>query len=235
MESQPVQWTATVRSLTKETHKVYVADLIIGGTQPMHFQAGQYGSFAVGPKIWRNFSFTTTPGEAPKIGICADITPMGPGSVWLMKLTAGQKVQFLGPLGRFTVDTRTTAPKIFVATGTGIAPIRPMIVDCLIAQPDVPTFLFWGVRHDSDVFWLDEFRRLRNRYRNFGFILTLSQPSNLWKGAKGRVTAHVFSMKKDLVKSEYYLCGNRDMLDDVRTGLRARNVPEDHIKTELFY
>lgn len=235
MEFKPRHLTAAVATLKKLTHKVYSAYFRMKEPSDIRFVAGQYGSFFIAPKIRRNFSFTTPPTDASQFGICADVTPMGPGSVWLMNLKKGDVIEFLGPLGRFTVDKTTTMPKVFVATGTGIAPIRSMVRDCMDTMLTAKLALYWGLRYEDDIFWNDEFQALALNNPQFRYFLTLSRSSHNWAGEQGRVTEHIISHEKDLTKNEYYLCGNRPITDDIQNRLFKHGVPENQIKMELFY
>lgn len=227
----PQLHTATVVWLKQMTQKVYGAQLRL--IQPMEFVAGQYGSFTIDPKTRRNFSFTT-PSNGKTIEICADITPMGPGSVWLMNLASGNQVKFLGPLGRFTVDYASPNERVFVATGTGIAPIRAMIVESLARQGEWRTRLYFGLRNEDDIFWDSEFADLAKAHPSFTYRLTLSQPGSAWKGARGRVTDYMFE-NDHLDHCDFYLCGGRDMVREVTDRLIASQIEEVQIKTELFY
>jgi NAD(P)H-flavin reductase len=235
MDQKPQRRTASVTSVHKLTQKVYEANFRVAEPSYMRFLAGQYGSFIIDQKTRRNFSFTTPPSDLTRFGICADITPMGPGSVWLMNLKKGDTVDFLGPLGRFTLDTASARQKVFIATGTGIAPLRSMIIESFTSLPETPLTLYWGLRFEEDIFWDSEFAGYAKKYQNFSFTLTLSRPTRMWRGEKGRVTEYVLRKEKDLAANEYYLCGNRPIIDDIQQQLLQRGVQDNQIKTELFY
>lgn len=232
MEIKPSLRTAIVESLTQVTPKVYVARL--GVTRPpWQFTAGQYGSFIIDTKTRRNFSFASPP-NGTTIEICADITPMGPGSLWLMNLKKGDEVQFLGPLGHFTVDMETTDTPVFIATGTGIAPIRAMTRDFLTKNSSRNVVLYFGLRYEEDIFWDSEFKALSSKHPSFSYTVTLSQPGSSWKGEKGRVTDYIFA-NDHYQNCDFYVCGGRDMIRNITDRLLASNIDEVNIKTELFY
>ncbi len=223
--------SAVVESLHQVAQRVYVARLRVA--DPMEFIAGQYGSFVIDQKTRRNFSFATAP-NGEMFEICADTTPMGPGSVWLMNLTAGDSVTFLGPLGRFTVDYQSPNERVFIATGTGIAPIRAMIAESLAREPDRKARLYFGLRFEDDIFWDKEFAQLTKIHTSFTYHLTLSQPGSAWKGKRGRITDYVFE-HDHLDQCDFYLCGSREMVRDMTNRLLKSNIEEMQIKTELFY
>lgn len=227
----PKRFTATVVSNTRESSKVYVIKFRVDhGT--WHFEAGQYASFILGPTIRRSLSFANPP-NGNEFEICVDVTPMGPISQWIVRAKPGDSIEGIGPMGRFTV-TSDSKKKIFVATGTGIGPIRSMVHDQLRRFQD-ELWLYWGLRFEEDVFWDKEFKALIKTHPNFHYTLTLSKPSEKWLGADGRVTEHLYNHGKTLPGFDFYLCGSREMVRDVAGQLSKRNVPEQQIKTELFY
>jgi len=125
--------------------------------------------------------------------------------------------------------------KVFVATGTGIAPFYSMIAAYLKEGGAAEVDLYWGLRHEEDIFWQKEFEQLSRTHPNFRFVLTLSQPSDTWQGKRGHVGDHLFAEEKNLSGSDFYLCGNKDMVADMRAKLTAAGVPDMQVKFELFY
>ncbi len=231
----PQKYTATVESLVRLDGEVYNVGFTLRTPPSLSFIAGQYGSFFVSPTVRRNYSFTSPPKVASHIETCVDLTPRGPGSQWLLSLKIGESVELLAPLGRFVVNKESQRKKVFVATGTGISATRSMILDVLEANAPVASVLYWGVRHEENMFWDEEFQKLAEKYSQFSFIRIVSQPQGVWKGRIGRVTDFVTKEEKDLGNSEFYLCGNRQMIYDMKELLLEQNVPEEQIKSELFY
>lgn len=227
---KPQTYTATVSSVTRMAGKFYVARFALTDPKEISFQAGQYVIFQIGPpKNRHTLSIASSPSMKGEIEILQSVAPMGEGSKWMLGLKSGDTAQFLGPLGKFTLQKESTKPKVFVATGCGIAPIRSMILD----HPS--GVLYWGLRHETDVFWDKELTKLSQNNPDFRFMITLSQPSEGWKGVKGRVTAHVVGETPNLAGSEFYLCGSRAMITDMRTLLTENGVPEEQIYTEAFF
>lgn len=226
-----VEWSKEI------TKKVWVAKFKLVSPSRLDFSAGQYCSFRVQDKLRRTFSIATPPSQKDTFEICADITPMGLGSLWIMNLKPGDHVDFMAPLGKFLLESQNQRPEVFLATGTGIAPIRSMVHETLERQTgehNTDTYLVWGLRHAEDIFWNEEFETLKNKYPNFKYELTLSQPGDSWQGKKGYVTDHLH-MVGDLLKYDYYLCGNHDTIDKIKEKLLSLQIPLEQIKTELFH
>lgn len=205
------------------------------------FQAGQHVSMKInGNGERRSYSVANTPDVEHAVTIVADVLVNGVGSQYLKALSLGETVEILAPLGRFVVDEEsikdTKKSLLFVATGSGIAPLKPMIEDLLINRKvKNPIRLHWGLRYEEDVFWFDNFERLMEEYPNFVFDLTLSQPSDGWRLCWGRVTDCV---KRDFDKMQEwdaYLCGNQAMIRDMTEILVHKGVKQERILTEKFY
>ena len=228
----PKRNKATVVSNKALSSKVYVCRFRVD--DDFSYSAGQYGSFILEPTVRRNLSFATPP-NGKEFEICADVTPMGPISTWLVGAKSGDTIEFIGPLGKFIVNNESLRKKIFVATGTGIGPVRSQVLDETRLGKKEEFWLYWGLRFEDDVFWDDEFRGLTASNPHFHYTLTLSKPTIAWKGVDGRVTDHLFDQKEELSNFDFYLCGSREMVIDVTSRLLQKNVPKEQIKTELFY
>ena len=133
------------------------------------------------------------------------------------------------------MDRESHRKKVMIATGTGIAPFRSMLFDYLGNGGTDDITLYWGLRHEEAVYWLDELTDLSLKYPNFRFVLTLSKPSPTWQGAKGRVTDHVVQEESHLSGSDFYLCGNQEMIKDMESQLMHHQVPADQIYKELYF
>lgn len=229
-----VEWAKEV------TKRVWVAKLKLYLPPTMEFLAGQYCSFTIDKNIRRTFSITTPPSQKDAFEICADVTPMGPGSVWLMNLKPGDRVEFLGPMGKFTVDRESKRNRVFISTGTGIAPIRSMVYESLSTNNKQQTTnnkevnLFWGLRYEDDIFWNEKFEEIAIAHKHFIYTLTLSQPSERWTGKRGYVTEHL-NILENLSSYDYHLCGNRGTIDSIKEFLLSQGVPSYQIKSELFF
>lgn len=200
------------------------------------FKAGQFVQFKIphnGSVVWRSYSIASAP-SAPYLDFCIKIIPGGVASEYLKKLTLGSTIIFTGPEGRFVADPSHPLHKIFIGTGTGLAPIMSIITERIEAQiPDEQLELIFGVRMESDIFWSEELLKLANRCPNFRHKITLSRPENdSWGGAIGRVTAHI-AMEARL-DAEYFVCGSLEMIKDVRAILLANQVAMKHIHFEIF-
>lgn len=221
--------------LEKVSSKVYLKRFDLVEPKEMGFLAGQTVMLHVAPGVNRNMSIASPPSEKNSITVAHDVSPMGPYSQWTVQAKVGDSMSFMGPLGIFVLDKTSPRKKILVATGTGVAPFRSMLLDYLESGGSVEVALYWGLRHEEDIFWQEQFLSLAQTHPTFHFFLTLSQSQPTWQGLRGRVGDHLFSNEKNLVEDEFYLCGGKEMVVDMRSQLLAAGVPKEQIKSELFY
>ncbi len=206
------------------------------------FKAGQYVAIEVmetrdGHQRLNNrpYSIASPPEEKDVIKLCANLVPGGPGSTFLHSLAVGTEVPFLYPLGFFIVKGHEPTPLLFVATGTGIVPIKSMIIDLLSRGSTRPMMLLWGLRREEDCYYQDEFEALARQHPSFQYDLTLSQASSRWRGLRGRVTEHILDEIPSIENLEAYLCGNMAMIKEVRLLLLEKGLSKKEIHFEKFY
>lgn len=226
---------AVVESKEKISTKVYSVVFKLIDPPELVFEAGQNILLLISENVNRTMSIASPPFEKNIILMAHDVSPMGPGSQWTLNLKVGDEVNLYGPTGGNLVLADNSKKKVFIATGTGIAPYRSMILEYLHAGGKSQIDLYWGMRYEDDLFWQKEFLDLENKYPNFKFNLVLSKPEPDYLGPTGHVTEHVLSEEKDPVNCDFYLCGNKPMIDQMKEKLTTLKVPLEQIKTELFY
>lgn len=208
----------------------------------LNFQAGQYMLVEV-PETGhqRSYSIASSPSSSHAVEMLVDLQPQGPGTKYLAQLQPGDEVKMTGPLGYFIVPDRNTTigqdekEIMFIATGSGIAPMKSMIEDLLITKKDDrPMTLLWGLRYEVDQFWYDDFGILAQEHPNFSFQPVLSRPSEQWPFHKGYVT-DVLCIQEEFSQKGYYLCGNNHMIQDARQILIEKEVSPTHIHMESFF
>ena len=124
---------------------------------------------------------------------------------------------------------------VYVATGTGMAPIWPMLLETLARPETGRVALFWGLRHEDDLFWQDELQSLTARNPRFSAHIYLSQPRGFWRD-RGRVVPPVLELLPLLTRPTFYLCGNGQMIEECKAALIARGVERKRqIRTEAFF
>lgn len=208
-----------------------------GNPDLFQFKAGQFVAVKVGRQTFRSYSVASSPNALPFWEIFVDTTPQGPGSCYLQSLKVGDLVEATGPKGVFTLEENPALYSLMVATGCGLASIRPMVKELLRQNPQSHIFLLWGLRFSKDIVLLDELKSWEEQYPNLRCELVLSKPEVKWSGKTGHVTQHLASIVKTLPphQTHIYLCGNSSMIEDVNKTLKEVNFPLDQIFFERYY
>ena len=221
-------FSAEVSRTRALTHDVRELELTLIEPARIVFAPGQFVSFEIeraGSRrpATRAYSIASAAQRDTAIELVLNRVAGGPGSEYLFGLQEGDRTSFKGPVGSFVLRD---SPRglLFVATGTGIAPIRSMLRSLAEASSPRAMTLVWGLRSERDLYYQDELIRLRERLPGFSFTTTLSQPTNGWRGSVGRVTALVEARVTDVTNLEVFLCGNGGMIRDVREILRRKGL-----------
>jgi NAD(P)H-flavin reductase len=214
------RYSAEVTKVEPLTHDVRAIELRLLEPPLIAFKPGQFVSFEV-PKegfprpVTRPYSIASPPSGSDRILLVLNLVLGGPGSSYLFSLRPGDRTQFTGPAGSFYLREDPTKDLLFVATGTGIAPLRSMILSQLQRASSQTVTLFWGLRTQKDLYWQEELHLLASTHSNFSFVTTLSRPEPGWSGDTGRVTALVERRILAVKNLAAYLCGGNEMIKEV--------------------
>jgi len=232
---RPQRFKAILSKKEKISSKVYEVRLKLTEPQEILYQAGHTIMIYIASGVNRSMSIASPPKETNELTICWDVSPMGPGCQWLLSRQVGDPVEFMGPLGVFLYDHESPRKAVFIATGTGVAPFKSTLEEFLPSGTMKPSTLYFGLRHEEDIFWNERLKELSAQNPSFQYKLVLSQPSDSWQGKKGHVTDFVLQEETDLLMNDYYLCGSGNMVAQVHALLEEKGVPEHQIKKELFF
>jgi len=183
--------------------------------------------------VTRPYSIVSPPSHADRITLLLNLVPGGPGSTYLFSLKEGDRTTFKGPAGSFYLKGETTRDLLFVATGTGIAPIHSMILAQLERGTPQRITLLWGLRSQRDLYYQEEFAALARQFPQFSFFTTLSRPEEGWSGSSGRVTGLVPERVSSVANLAVYLCGNSGMIQEVTALIQAHGLCPIH--KEKYY
>ncbi len=207
----------------------------------LKFRPGQFISVQVGidddqNPILRSYSLASPPQRRAELAIVLRLIPQGLGSQFFDRLRPGDSMRFTGPMGFFVNELSHSGDVIYVATGTGIAPILPMLAETLDRPEPGRVSLYWGLRSEDEVFWQDELAALQSRHPRFSPYIYLSQPRTGWTRLRGRVTGPVLEALPTLRTPTFYLCGNGKMIEELKASLVSRGIDRKRqIRTEAFF
>lgn len=228
MKARLLEW----RDIGKEVRH-FVFD--VPEVEVLQYRAGQFVSFSrefEGKKVTRAYSICS-PASGNRFELCLNRVQDGLFSPWLFEVEPGALVDMKGPLGYFTWKA-PVSDSVLVATGTGIAPFRGMLMEYLPAGGDRQITLVFGVRYEESLLYRGEFEAMARTYPNFRFVPTLSRPDEGWTGARGHVQEHVLALIGDRRDKDVYICGLRLMVDDMRGRLKDLGYDRKQIVFERY-
>jgi acetate---CoA ligase (ADP-forming) len=198
------------------------------------YNPGQFVSVKVADRRINAYSIAGSD-QPNHFDLLVDTTPGGPGSKFFENLKVGDKITYLGPSGVFTLKPDDGSKHLlFLATGSGISPLRSMIESLFRQNSQIPMTLYFGLRHVSDIFWQDYFSKLEKEHPNFRFKLVLSAPDESWHGPIGHITETVITDNPDARDVSAYLCGNKMMIEQASEILINHGCPKERIYSEKF-
>jgi ferredoxin-NADP reductase len=199
------------------------------------FVPGQFMSFTamIGEdEITRAYSIASPP-SGNRFALCLNEVDGGHFSPHLFSMQPGQELACSGPYGSF-IFRRPLNDSILVATGTGIAPFRSMMLERLPHEPDRRFTLIFGVRYARSLLYREEWETLARQHPNFTFHPTITRPEEDWPGATGRVQSHLLQALEERPDADIYICGLKEMVNDVRALLKEKGVDRRRIIYERY-
>ncbi len=199
------------------------------------FVPGQFMSLTAcldDDEITRAYSIVSPP-SGNRFALCLNKVEGGHFSPLLFSMMPGQEVDCKGPYGAF-IFRRPLSDSILVATGTGVAPFRSMLLDRLPEEPNRRFILIFGVRHEENLLYRYDWEELARTYPNFEFRPTLTRPGPEWSGGHGRVQGHVLEALGDRRDVDIYICGLKEMVNEVRSLLKERGLDRRRVIYEKY-
>jgi len=223
-----------LRGVKQLTNNVWEYDFAFGDT-PVDFKAGQFFMLSIPGQekpVNRSYSVASPPSKDGFL-LCVKLIPDGLGSNYLKEMNVGDTAEFMAPAGHFVLQD-SKKETIMIATGTGLAPFMSMLPIAFERGDTQPITLYFGCRHEKDLFYIDQLRKWEEEYENFTAVVCLSQPDEEWIGGDGRVTDLLESHPIDAADTKVYICGNGNMVKDVRSMMLETGLTKEDIHFELF-
>ena len=184
----------------------------------------------------RSYSIASPPFGDNTFELAIVLNPKGLGTPYLWeKVEIGSAIEVSKPLGKFILQEPIEEDICFIGTGTGIAPLRSMILH--IINNNIPyknIYLIFGNRWEKDILYFKEFKELAEDHKNFNFIPVLSRDNPGWTGKKGYVHEIYQEIFSDNRNASFYMCGWKDMLKDARLNLEKMGYDKKKIRFESY-
>jgi NAD(P)H-flavin reductase/ferredoxin len=226
---------ASVYRLARPAPDVAVLTLRFANGVRARFRAGQYLQVLMADGDRRNFSMANPPQHNDGVELHIRRIPGGRFSEAVLASIGPRDTLVVElPFGQFFLRD-AEMPAILLATGTGFAPIKSMLEDALRRGISRPMRLYWGGRHQEDLYMLDGVAKLVDRAPWLSFVPALSETVSGWRGRTGLVHRAVLEDNPDMREVEVYACGNPLMIAAARRDFCGQaGLPEARFYADAF-
>ncbi|MFT4804398.1 MAG: CDP-4-dehydro-6-deoxyglucose reductase [Cyclobacteriaceae bacterium] len=201
-------------------------------TSSFKFISGQYVNLIKGT-INRSYSIASSSSKNNELEFFIKKYENGLMSqYWFHEAKPNDLLRLEGPLGSFFLRETGKKNIIFLATGTGIAPIKAILDELKTndfeAVTDKKIWIFVGARYQDDLFWIPE------TATHITYLPTLSRATSDWSGERGYVQDLVLREEIDLTDAQVYACGSDHMIASARNLLTKNGLDESQFYSDAF-
>ncbi|MFJ4343855.1 FAD-binding oxidoreductase [Pseudomonas sp. NPDC089401] len=222
-----------IDSITRLADNVVEVVLRVPPTGKLDYLPGQYLDVIGEGGLRRSYSIANAQREDGKLELQIREVEQGMMSqYWFGTAKHNDLLRLEGPLGTFCLRDTEAGTIVFLATGTGIAPVKAML-EQLLGNPELAAgkkiHIYWGGRHPGDIYWTPQLEGL-----NAEFIPVLSRPHPDWPGRTGYVQKALLDDGIELADAVIYACGSEDMIHSARSALTDAGLPAKHFYSDAF-
>lgn len=221
-----------INDLEKLSTDVIKVSLRLPPSVEFNFNPGQYLD-VIGPGgIRRSYSLANAPMPDKMLELHIRSVENGTMSkYWFNDAKVNDLLRIHGPQGTFFIRDIDNRDLIFLATGTGIAPIKAMLEAMPIIslnQSPKSVSVLWGGRYEHDLYF-----NLAELPGRFNYTPVLSR-STTWRGERGYVQDALLRQKLNLINCSVYACGSDAMIKSAKDALISSGLPSNHFYSDAF-
>ncbi|OGA80382.1 MAG: CDP-6-deoxy-delta-3,4-glucoseen reductase [Betaproteobacteria bacterium RIFCSPLOWO2_12_FULL_66_14] len=229
---------ARVHRIERPADDVAVLYLKLPANERLQFIPGQYLDFLLRDGSRRSFSMANAPHDDEFVQLHVRHVVGGSFTDHVFgKMKERDILRFEAPLGTFFLREESDKPIVFVASGTGFAPIKSIIESAFKRGIARPMSLYWGGRRPKDLYMDDLPKGWARERADFKYIPVISDalPEDAWLGRTGFVHRAVMEDFPDLSGHQVYACGVPVMVDAARKDFTTQcNLPEEEFFSDSF-
>lgn len=225
-----------VEKLERPAPDVMVMHLRLPANERLQFLAGQYIDVLQKNDKPRSFSLANAPHDDEFLQLHIRNIPGGTFTHQIFTQTKERDIlRFTGPLGTFFLREDSDKPILFVASGTGFAPIKAIIEHALHVGVKRPMHFYWGARTLADLYMLDMAQQWEASGIRFTPVLSEPRDSDRWQGRTGFVHQAVLDDYADLSGYQTYVCGAPIVVESAhRDFTMLRDLPQEEFFSDAF-
>ena len=202
-------------------------------TANFKYNSGQYVNLTKGA-IKRSYSIANAYKERASLEFFIKKYENGLMSkYWFEEAKENDLVRMEGPIGSFFLRETDKKNIVFLATGTGIAPVKAIleqVKECQDQFANKTFWLFFGARYQQDLFW----EPFQLDISNLKYIRVLSRETSSFEGLKGYVQDAVLRSDIDLADAQVYACGSNKMIESAKKILLENSLEEKQFYSDAF-
>jgi CDP-4-dehydro-6-deoxyglucose reductase, E3 len=205
-----------VQAMEHPAPDVMVLHLKLPTNERLQFLAGQYIEFLLKDGKRRAFSLANAPHDDQLLQLHLRLAPGGQFTEHVFHSMKERDIlRFEGPHGSFYLREESGKPIVFVAGGTGFAPIKGVIEHALHIHSARPMTVYWGARRPDGLYMHDLAQAWQREHAHVKYVPVLSDalPEDHWTGRRGLAHRAVMEDFPDLSRHQVYVCGAPAMVD----------------------
>ncbi len=213
------------------TDDIVVITLRLPPTTTFRYLPGQYIDL-IHDDTRRSYSIANAQSTMAGIELHIRLLQDGEFSQILKQSALNQLMRIEGPKGTFFIRNADN-PIIFLAGGTGFAPVKAMVESLLASQSRRDIYIYWGMPHSTSLYtgiaksWEIEFNHLH-------YVPVISSEDTNWQGRIGFVHQAVLDDFSDLSEYHVYACGSPLMINAAKSAFIAKGLNEAHFYSDAF-
>jgi len=227
-----------VSSLVRKTEDVVLMQLQLPANDSFVYRAGQYVEFILRDGARRSYSMANAPSHGP--GVELHIRHM-PGGRFTDLVFGSMKekdiLRIEGPMGSFFLREESSKPMVFLASGTGFAPLKALLEHMQHCGITRPVTLYWGGRRPADLYMDDwvQAHCLAMPHVRYVPVVSDALPEDGWQGRTGFVHLAVLQDFPDLSGHQVYACGAPIVVDSAKRDFCAQaSLPVEEFFADAF-
>ena len=221
---------ARINAIKRHTTEIIEVTLRLPPTANFKFLEGQYLDI-LWNSLRRSYSIASTANQKEVTLLIKRFENGKMSDYWFNQAKENDLLRIEGPKGTFFLRD-SSMPLIFLATGTGIAPIMS-ILNSLEESDDFQQqqsiMIYWGNRYPEEFIWQPRFKKL-----DVTFVKVCSKPNPDWDGEKGYVQDVVLEKQPGLVEFAVYACGSNAMIQSSKEQFIKSGLPENQFYSDAF-
>jgi phenol/toluene 2-monooxygenase (NADH) P5/A5 len=190
----------------RDTRSLFLAP---EGGAPLKYLPGQFISISIplGDEVrTRPYTIASRPEDGNPFEICFNLVAAGRGAAWMYDRAVGDTLAFTGPFGTFTMERTSGAEILFIAEGTAVAAVRPMIHRAAGAGDHPRMMLLNGARDHEHLLYHAEFDDLARRDPGFAFETLVASDAEIYERLRAEVERRWVRADANRTR-QFYVCG----------------------------